>query len=86
MVSFNDWYVYSSLVSISEERGGAFECLIRTFIYFQERDEWIVEDYGDINFQTVKEGHLEDAKHGTAKRADLVGQANRVSTFVEASV
>jgi len=46
---------------------------------WQEQDEWKVEDYGDLNFADLKAlANHADATHGTAKRAELVGQATQV--------
>lgn len=48
-----------------------------------ERDAWAVADGGDLDFQhgglpgTAGQG-VPDAAHGSTKRAELVGQANRV--------
>jgi hypothetical protein len=45
----------------------------------QERDAWVVADQGDLDFHNVKAtGHDPDAPHGSSKRQDLVGHANRL--------
>ncbi len=45
----------------------------------QKRDAWIVKDEGDLDFHNIKAtGHDQDAVHGSSKRQDLVGYANRL--------
>jgi hypothetical protein len=46
----------------------------------QAKDDWRVVDLGDLDFPRFKDKDiLVKAKQGSAKRADLVGYANKVS-------